>query len=651
MKKSSQAKDGRDKPGDLYQKRSRWATRLLPLILGNVLIWGLAYLVLQRIPLRYTSEGAITVSGVGSQGKVLLPNAGQALSGEGNDSPYQYLSTVDPRENYKHIALSEVVLKSAATSAEMSLEEFGEPELQSTEGTTIVEFKIGGSSPAEAQSKARSFYQALTARVKYLRQEEVRQQKLGTRASAETAQRDLQQAKQRLYEFNLQSPLKVVNQINQLSEQLEKLRIQRVNVVSEQRAITSQIQQSSENLSLSPQDATDALVLSDDQVFQKYLQSYSDATVLLQSLSATLTTSNPQVIEQKETRDESWAALQQRSQVLLNRPASSQLLSRLSLRSEGGRQELAADLLNQQAKQQSLGAQARELEQQIEGLSARLQTLSQERLIFDRLQQNAKLSESIFLSKFAQLNVDKPDYATSYPPIQLVAEPSLPEEHDSAPGRTLMLGVLALSFIGTTGMVTLWWNRSEDRDQGGTFFEEQVPDRFHDDFLTASLQAEEPSISHLSAPAPRTMASSLHLGANSNSHNHQVSQPQLIETLSLRELQEITDGLHQSWSYAKGFFEEQEEELRSQYRVISTLQEELSSASLKEFTHEEAVYIDRLKAVLSEEVERKQMLEESLEGQRSHLKEQHETLLRHQRVLQERLQQKAQAPEFPSVAS
>ena len=650
----------KETPYSWQKKPFNWSSRLSALVLGNALLWGLTLIMVQLIPLSYTSSGSISISGVGSQGKVLLPDSGEV--GKGNDSPYQYLLKVDPRENYKHIALSKSVLQMAASSLNMSLEDFGEPNLQSTEGTTIIQYDIEGISPTEARNKAQTFYQSLSERVRYLRQDELSRQQVQTQGSLASAKRNLQNAKQKLYEFTTNSPLKVSDQITQLSAQLEEMRVEQANVLAQEKAAISRAKQTSDNLNLPTKDASDALTLLDDQIFQKYLQQYSDSTTLLQSLSATLTASNPQVVEQKALQAKAQTALKQRSRQLLGRPISNQLFQKLNFSADGARQGIATDLLQQKSEQKSLSAQASNLEQQIKRLSNRLQTLTQKQFTLDQLQQDVKLAESIFLSKSAQLNVDQPDYATSYPPIQLVVEPSLPDEADSSKRKTFLLGILALSFIGSTGLLASWWNKNDDSEHDGLLEEELFADNFNKNLLESSSQVDAVPPAMLAGLVPYNANARL-VPYNTNIDSNAI-QPRELEELSLEQLQEKTNNLRQRWLYIKRAVEEQEEQVLLQSKIINQLEADLKIASLEESSSHNgeddfnqngnlrpSPSPSQLRALLMEETERKHLLETSLSVQSRYLNEQQEGMLMYQRVLQERLQEANEQSESSNTSN
>jgi chromosome segregation ATPase len=103
---------------------------------------------------------------------------------------------------------------------------------------------------------------------------------------------------------------------------------------------------------------------------------------------------------------------------------------------------------------------------------------------------------------------------------------------------------------------------------------------------------------------------------------------QALENMPLGELQGIVQNLQTDLEKVVNFVNEQEEELTWQCKAVEELQEKLAQAS-----EYDRISLD---AELSEEQERKRMLDEALLGQRRSLRERQEVLLQHIRVLRRR---------------
>lgn len=430
--------------------------------LANATIWVFALALLQLLKPAYTSKGAMIIPGVGTQGNVSVPGLGVTPTNNNDgQSPYSYLLKIDPRQNYQYIGLSDAVLSKAATAVDMSLEDFGKPTIILGEGTTIIEFSVEGKTASEAQEKAQAFYEALVDHTNYLRATQLNYQKENTEKTLQSSKSNVREAQSKLSQFRTNSTLKVSGQIDRLSDQLEDFRLNKAQLQTQEKAVESRFQKLENSLKLEANEASEALLVIDDQIIQKSLQEYSSNVQKLQLLSASFTSSSPQIIEQQKKLETIKKAVIDQGYQLLNRPVTIQTIERLNLSGEKGRKELLELLLTLQAEQSALANQIQELDKQIVTLETRLTNLVEQQPTLNRLEQDVQLSESILVSDVAKLNLNKPELATSYPVLQLLSEPSFPEEPDNNRGKTIILGALAASFLCTTGIVMFWWEKPE----------------------------------------------------------------------------------------------------------------------------------------------------------------------------------------------
>lgn len=441
-------------------KNVRQSKRILGIaIVINVAIASATLLILQTLSPIYTSKGSAIIQGVGTQGSVELGETGQT-SNETGQTPYGYLLKVDPRENYQYISQTEKVLAQAAAAVDMSIDEFGEPVVWLDKGTTIIEFTVNGETPEEAQQKAWAFYQAWVDRISALRDEEAMRQSYNIEQKLSTTDRQIETTQKRISEFRGQSPLKVASQIEELAEQVENLRIQRADLTAQQKGVDARLRQLSSQLNFTTEQARDALILLDDKVFQSSLQNYSGAIANIEDMSSMWSANSPQVRNEIDKKETAQRAMLQRSRSLLGKPIDLGFLAQLDL-GGGGRQDFVRELFRLQVEREGLATQVQTMEEQIEQLELRLKNLTQEQFTLNRLERNSRISELIFAEGLARLDVNKPDYATYYPPLQLIEEPVLPSEKDGSISRTILLGALAFCILSTTGLLMIWWGKSQ----------------------------------------------------------------------------------------------------------------------------------------------------------------------------------------------
>lgn len=433
-----------------------WQRYLILGIAANVAFWGAALLYLKLTPPKYTSYSAITLPGAGSAANVSLPGIGQA-SYE-NSSPYAS-TTQDPRANYKFIATSEPVLKAAAAQLRMPVKRFGEPRIKIIDDTTIMEVQFKGTSPEEARNKSLALYRSLEARLDDLRIQEVVRRDAGFQAALGSSQRKLEIAQKRLSDYKASSGLTSGDQITDLSSNIEQLRKERAEVVAQQQQVSTRLKQLSASLKLTDQQAADAFVIQSDQILQQNLKNYSDASAALVILESKYLPNYPAVVAEKAKKNAAKTALLNRSKALLGRPVSEANLQQFNLNSTSSgsaRENLFQQLITVNADQQGLQSQAQAVEEQINQLQDRLKNLGQQESTLDTLKRNVQISEAVFSSTLARLDMGRSNIFASYPLMQIVTEPSLPDAPSSPQEKFVLLGTVLGSLLFNLGLVLLW---------------------------------------------------------------------------------------------------------------------------------------------------------------------------------------------------
>lgn len=437
--------------------RGRWSLYLLLGLATNVAFWASALFYLKITPPTYTSSSAVNLPGAASNANVNLPGIGQA-SYE-NSSPYAIGSSQDPRENYKFIAESEPVLKAAAARLKMSSGEFGKPQIKVLVNTSVMTVVFQGASPEEAQNKSLAFYKALETRLNELRTQEAIRRDVGFQQGLNSSQKKLQIAQNRLSNYKAHSGLSSDNQIKDLTTNIEQLRRQRAEILAQQQQASTRLKELSTNLKLSAGQATDAFVLQTDQIFQQNFKNYSDASAALVVLESKFLPNHPTVIAERAKRDAAQEALLARSQSLLGQPVSLASLKQLNLNgtnSSAARETLFQQLVTVQADQKGLTAQAQTIDQQITELENRLKKLVQQESKLDALKRDMQVAEAVFSTTLTRLDIGKSNAFGSYPLIQIVAEPSLPDSPTEPKKSYVYLGAGLGSLFSTTGVVLLW---------------------------------------------------------------------------------------------------------------------------------------------------------------------------------------------------
>jgi uncharacterized protein involved in exopolysaccharide biosynthesis len=519
---------------DIQDVEGSWKYYLAIIIFSNIAIWFITILFLNRAPRLYTSQWTSIVASNSSNTNVDLPGIGNTTSQQ--NSPYSD-KIQDPRENYKFLAESEFVLKTAAASLKMSMTEFGRPRVKIIDNSTLLNFEVTGDSPKEAKSKASALNRALEWNLNRLRKGEMRRQEETFQQGLAKSREKLDFAQKRLLAYKLNSGLVVNEQVTQLSDSIENLRNQRAIAISQWRQASAQLSELSKNINLSSGQAANAFVLQADAQFQQNLKDYSDASSNLNIINAQFGSIHPAVINEKAKRDAARSAVLARSKSLLGESISLKDLVHLNLKSSAAtvgsapREDLFKQVITTQVSQQGYVRQSQELGQQISQLENRLTSLGQKASKLSELEREVKVSEAVFTSTLARLDIGKIDPLSAYPNIQTFAEPSLPETPSSPKTQFILFGATLSSILITTGLILLW---RRDRRNSMNKVSEPLPIKPHSIDIRNSL-FENKSTSKESLVFP--MLSSLNSYSKNESFDNKKTRKRLYSQFTDRNIQ------------------------------------------------------------------------------------------------------------------
>jgi len=422
---------------------------------SNLLIWVSTVLYLRFAERSYTSGLIVSLPGAGSTTEVGLPNIGSASYD--NWSPYAG-AAYDPREDYRVIAQSSDVIQQTALMLEMSPEEFGTPEVRPRDNTTLIEFSFSGSSPEEAQLKATAFYNIFQDKLSTLRQQDIESRERDFQASLENSRKNVQDAEFALSRYQAESGLNSDEQITRLASNIEDLRKELAIIESESSEALARSKDLSSTLGLSTSRADYIFMLQADEVFQRAYLDYKEASADVVKLSAEFTPEYIGVVEAKAKQNAAREFLTLRGRSLLGASLSWGEIERIALSgTNGSTQEVfLQDLIRVDTDGRGLSARSNELRNQINLLEQKLSSLVNKKITLNALQRELVIAEAVFSSTLAKADIARSNLYLSYPPIQLLSEPSLPSAPSSPKTKLALAASLLASFFVTTGLIIFW---------------------------------------------------------------------------------------------------------------------------------------------------------------------------------------------------
>ncbi|MCC0179232.1 hypothetical protein I4641_19910 [Waterburya agarophytonicola K14] len=435
----------------------RWLKYLLLAATFNSAVWGLALTYLKKTPPTFISELIIHVAGSSPGVSVNLPSIGQANTSSGTS----FGSHSDPRENYKLMATSNTVLRTAAESLEISVSKLGKPNVTLINNTTLLQLEVSGEDPKVAESKAWALYQSLYKRLNVLRSQEQKERDKSVQQILEDTRIKLTEAQNQLSGYKLKSGFNSSDQITNLIGNMGDLQTKLIDAIAQYRQTNDNLQQLVSTLRVSPQKAADALVLQTDQEFQKILTEYTDATTILTNLLPNRGHNYPDVVEARQKQQASLKVLLQRGQKLLGIPVEQLSLERLILDNSNGsgvkRGDLFVQLVKTNAELKGLEGQIATLKSQITEQKAELNILTEKETIHDHLDRDLQIAQAVFASTLTKIDLSKGDPFASFPMIQIIEEPTLPEEPSAPKPKLVLAGAFVGSLFVTVGLTLLWW--------------------------------------------------------------------------------------------------------------------------------------------------------------------------------------------------
>lgn len=437
--------------------RKSWKAYLPYCLGGNILLWGVAILYLMLKSPIYTSKWSVSLPANQNSSSVNIPDIG-SLSSDA-ESPYRS-DLFDPRENYKYLMKEKDILTTAAAELNMKRSEFGKPEVEIVDNTTMMEISMEGDTPKEARIKAIALQTTLEQKLQELRQGQIGQSARGLEANLEKSRLVLEEARQKLADFRANSAIGSTNKADNLSENLENLRRQEAEVRAQLKQTEVQAQNLANNLGLSPQSAKEAFALHSDSLFQQYLAEYTRSSGELVPLEAQFQASTPVVAEKQAEVATASQALLNRGGKIIGRSFSPELLQQLNLRTgnenDSYRGSLLKDLVSLQSSAEGLAAQAAELAQQVNQLERQENIVVRQESTLEKLQQEAKFAETVYSSNLAKSRLAESDLYNAYPQIQVAFQPDLPKNPSSPNPALVGLATFMASVFYTTAIASLW---------------------------------------------------------------------------------------------------------------------------------------------------------------------------------------------------
>ncbi|KZY36120.1 hypothetical protein A3731_16210 [Roseovarius sp. HI0049] len=420
-------------------------------LLGASALWAPIMGYLATAPLKFSSHASLILPGSGASASVNLNNIGQASSYA--NSAFSN-GSVSPTETYKRLIGADRILDTAAESLGLARSALGQPRVTLVDQTSLIHIEVKGASAEEAQHYGEALLAAFFDEIDKLRSDELATREVSGAGAIEDYTQSVRDTRAAITELQQRSGLTTAAQYHEQVAAHDRLKQQHQEMEAEFGNQSEKVAALEAALNLPPESAAATLKLYADAPYLALLEDVSAHSATLAQAAASYGPRHPARVKAEEAfvaaRE---SALARASKVT---GLSADALKGLDRAPEGQRAALLSELVRENALRAGLEKQLATLDARIKAEESRLEGLAALASELEDRQRDFAVAEAVFASAIARTQSTKSDVYASYPLVQVLENPSLPE-HPSSPRRKLAIGAgVAATFMLLMGLVLAW---------------------------------------------------------------------------------------------------------------------------------------------------------------------------------------------------
>jgi uncharacterized protein involved in exopolysaccharide biosynthesis len=418
-------------------------------------VWLMAAGYFFLMPPIYQSKWSLILPAANNGSTVSLETIGQTSTSPSH--PFGSVS-LSPKVIYKEIAASEQVRRMAAEAMGVSVQAFGKARVKLIDETSLMMFQMNGSTPEQAQSKARALMVAFEKQLDVLRRDELEKRESLVRENLKANRANLERVRAEMLEFQRTSGLLSLEQFKETSSSAEKLRQKLGAQQADLEMLLARQRRLMSRVGLSPELAARGIRLAADPMFGELADKYSKANAIAHESSGRYGPQHPKLRNAKLTAQ---AALDELLKIVRRSDESgtTDIGELLLVLNASHQSELFKEIV---ANESAVAGREREVEalkQELATLESKVAEMGRAAAKLQALQKDHLVAEAVFTSAAARLDINRTDLFASYPMVQVLAQPDLAENRSHPRLRY----ALAAGFLGTFFILLAWgavWIRS-----------------------------------------------------------------------------------------------------------------------------------------------------------------------------------------------
>lgn len=423
-------------------------------LLGGAMIWAPITGYLRTAPLAFKSQSSLILPGSGASASMNLNGIGQASSYA--NSAFAS-NSVSPTETYKRLIGADRILAAAAKSMELSRAEFGQPRIKLVDQTSLIHLEITGRSAEDAQARGNALLTAFFAELDALRADEQMTREDSGLAAIADYQASVAATRADIARLQQDTGLISAEQYDAMVEATRELDARVQDLAATLQEKTQRVSALETTLGLPAQAAAATLKLYADAQFTALTDEVGLHAATLAEARARFGENHPKVQEARAAHKAAQAAALEQASIVTDLPRAD--LEKLDLAPAGARAELLAELVRMDAERAGLAEQHVALSHRLETELDRQAELAAPAARLQDLQRDFSVAEAVFASAIARSQSTKSDVYASYPLVQVLENPSLPDS-PSSPNRKLAIAAGAAATLMLLMGLVLGWIRS-----------------------------------------------------------------------------------------------------------------------------------------------------------------------------------------------
>ncbi len=420
-------------------------------LMGGALIWAPIVGYLKTAPLKFTSSTSLILPGSGASASVNLNDIGQASSYANSAFSSQSIS---PTETYKRLLGADRILAAAADTLGVSQQALGSPRVDLVDQTSLIRVQMTGGTPEQAQERGDALLRAFFAELDALREDELIQREDSGLGAMDDYRASVAATRAEIEVLQQQTGLVSGDQYNALVAAKDDLAI-RVNALEHNYEQSVQSVRAMEAvLEMTALRAVAMLRLGADAEYMKMAGDMASHAADLSDARSRFGPRHPAVAKASDSYNAARAAATRQAMAVTGLSASE--VASFDHAPAGAHSDLMTELVRLENERVGLQAELFAKTARLTAEVSRLQELGPAAARLIDTQRDFAVAEAVFASAIARTQSSKSDVYASYPLVQVLENPSLPDGPSSPRRKIAIAAGVAATFMMLMGLALGW---------------------------------------------------------------------------------------------------------------------------------------------------------------------------------------------------